>query len=412
MSKVINQPTNPVSPPRRGFLSKLTDGRFLLVSILVHLIFLGLATLWVVQKIYPRAKQNFQGGQRGASQAARSMAYKVSVVKQRNMNTTQVQAKRVTTTGLSPVALPDMPSMPSMGEVAPVAMGGAAGSITGVGTGTMSSGVGGGGAGFTMFGFRNLVGGGSLAGTFYDLKQTSDRKPTGMTPQEYAKDLTSFIKGGWNANHFSKFYKGPNTLYATQIFMPDMDADKGPKAFGLEKEVQPKMWIVLYKGTVTPPGSCTFHFVGHGDDILMVRFDGRFVLAANWDEPKFGIVQTQWKPEKEYDYGWPVAKYRVFPFRKSHAIEVRAGSSYPIEILIGEQPGGRGHADLLIEQEGVEYKKDARGNPILPIFRFGEFKMPPLERGESLPPFAEGGPIWKAVPAGGSGSSVLDMFKR
>jgi hypothetical protein len=93
----------------------------------------------------------------------------------------------------------------------------------------------------------------------------------------------------------------------------------------------------------------------------------------------------------------------------SHAIVAKAGVPYPIEILIGEQPGGRGHADLLIMQSGVTYQKDAKGNPILPVFRLGEFKMPPLEKGESFPPHAEGGPIWKGVS---TTNSALDVFNK
>ena len=39
-----------------------------------------------------------------------------------------------------------------------------------------------------------------------------------------------------------------------------------------------------------------------------------------------------------------------------------------LELLVGERPGGMVGGLLLIEQEGVEYAKDADGTRILPIF--------------------------------------------
>jgi len=329
--------------------------------------------------------------------------------KQKSMNA-PTQARRASTTGLSRVTLPEMPTMPTM--VSMDKMSSMTGGVPGLGT--VGLGARGGGGPIPFFGLRE-PNAGALEGTFYDLKQTQDRKPTGMTKQLYAKELTAFINSGWNPNQFSRFYKGNQKLYATQIFTPDMDANKGPKAFDMEKEVAPMLWIVHYKGTVSPPKGCTFHFVGHGDDILMVRFNNNLVLNANWTSATFyaylGYVDVDWKPWKEYRYEWPSKDPKCPAFRVSGPISVQAGFSYPIEILIGEQPGGRGHADLLIQVDGVTYKKDAIGNPILPIFRLAESKLPPLEKGETLPLFEKDGPVWKGSHPKSFGGS-LDIFKK
>ena len=349
---------------------------------------LGGAGVYVVQVMEARKpKPKFTAAPPNAPGAA--VEHKVKASKKTAAAVPAV-AKRIASTSVNAkIALPSIDMSSSSGPDVMASV------MSGVGAGGLGSGAPGLASmpltGLTAFGFKGGKGGG-LAGTFYDLKQTKDGKPTGMIPTQYDKELAAFVEGNWNPSYFSKFYKGGNTIYATQIFMPDMSADKGPKAFGLEDSVQPRMWIVHYKGTVSPPTSCVFHFVGQGDDVLMVKFNHQSVLEANWSARSFGL---KWKPEAVYDYGWPFAG--SYPFRKSPAIRVEPGNSYPIEILIGENPGGRGHANLLIEVEGVQYKKDAKGNPILPIFRLMEIKLPSVEKGESFPPYAPGGPIWKSV---------------
>ena len=63
---------------------------------------------------------------------------------------------------------------------------------------------------------------------------------------------------------------------------------------------------------------------------------------------------------------------------------------------VGEWPGGDFKAWLMIEKDGVQYEKDAKGAPILPIFKVAEGQ--PRSGGEA-PVFAKGGPIWKAEKA-------------
>jgi hypothetical protein len=65
-----------------------------------------------------------------------------------------------------------------------------------------------------------------------------------------------------------------------------------------------------------------------------------------------------------------------------------------MEILLGEWPGGDFKAWLMIEKDGVQYEKDQKGNPILPIFKLAD-SAPPSRPAEA-PVFAKDGPIWKA----------------
>ncbi|RYD43129.1 MAG: hypothetical protein EOP83_32070 [Verrucomicrobiaceae bacterium] len=79
--------------------------------------------------------------------------------------------------------------------------------------------------------------------------------------------------------------------------------------------------------------------------------------------------------------------------------EARAGSSYPIEILLSEIPGGLFCASLLIEEIGAEYQKDGNGSPILPLFRLDNLNPEPGDADNS-PPFDPGAPAWKVGEPG------------
>jgi hypothetical protein len=242
----------------------------------------------------------------------------------------------------------------------------------------------------------------ALVGTFYDLKQTRSRKPTGISPDEYHKVFRRFVRENWRDSILNDYFKAPKPLYASQIMIPNMPADEGPKAFGMEKEVQPSRWLVHYKARVAPPEDGTYRFVGAGDDVMVVRFNGKVVLDRCWYQN-----DQEWQPEKNYDYGWTNIPNG---FARGDAIRVRAGQSYDLEVLIGEQPGGLVFACLLMEKEGEQYERDARGNPILPPFRVADVGMPEREKGQTLPPYAESGPVWTAASTRAGSGSMLDQF--
>ena len=393
----MNDENSKTKATTSGLLSRmrqrLGNSRFLAISIAAHLLFLLVAAVLVVQTVSAKRKLTFSSSPPSPNPSQRSLEHKVQMARKQNTMSAPAQAKRIVTTGLSKVSLPDMPAI-TASEIAPGKMAGMGGKGFGMGAagGMGGTGSGGGGGPIPLFGMRDP--GKGLKGTFYDLKQTRAHKPTNMDPKLYAGEISEFLKRGWSAAHLSRFYKAPTSLYATQIFMPDMDANKGPAAFSVEKEVQPRMWIVHYKGTVTPTENGVYHFVGRGDDIVLVRFENKLVLSACYDNPS-DSVETKWVPKGSYNYGWP--PNCPLSFIKGDAIDVRAGVPYPIEILIGESPGGRCAFALMLEKEGATYKKDARGNPILPVFRLADSKMPPLEPGETLPVYEERGPLWKVL---------------
>ncbi|MGB8353250.1 MAG: SAM domain-containing protein [Chthoniobacteraceae bacterium] len=384
-------------PPLRKTLKERFGGRFLIISILAHILFGVGATYYVVQTIAAKRKLTFHGGPPSPNPSQRAIEHKVQMAKKQNTMSAPVPSKRVVTTGLSKIALPEMPAMPDMNNAASTKMIGTGGLGVGMAPsiGVMGSSDGTGGGTVPFFGFRT---GNGFKGSFYDLKQTSGRGPTPINNiEKFVHELDRFLQGGWNESFLDRYFKAPAPLYATQIFVPVLDSVNAPKAFGVEKDVKPALWIALYKVKISPPETGVYHFVGGGDNILIVRLDGKTVLDRSWDyQEKFGIDKT-WKPVANYDYKFPNSpSIQKVPrgFAKGSAMALSSASFYDMEVLLGDD-GGITHFSLLVEEEGVQYQKNAQGLPILPIFRLTSDAPPPGEH----PPYMDNGPVWKWRPS-------------
>lgn len=363
---------------------------FLTLSLLVHLL-LGIgATYFVVSVSYPK-KKTFAAPPASGNQ--RAAEHKVNVAKTQQRSSAPMAVKRVVTTGASKVALPAMPVVAvDNSAITPVSLSGMDGTgLGGLGTGGGTGGGNGGGGAPSFFGVR--TGGKGLTGTFYDLKQNQSRQPTGMNKDLYIKVVTDFVRANCNTGMMARYYHAPQSITAERVFTPNIPAELGPKAFGVEKEVQPSLWIVHYKGSVVAPETGTFHFVGCGDDVMMVRFDNRLVC----DGSRF--PQSLVPGQEPIPYRFNKADK---PFMKGPGVQVEQGKTYPIDIVIGERPGQLQYAELLIMKDGDEYKKNALGELLLPIFRVSSNAvrlMTPPPGSPGYASHAEGGPVWLAVAA-------------
>jgi len=270
------------------------------------------------------------------------------------------------------------------------------------------------------------AGNNALVGNFYDLKQTKDGKPTGFTEVETLKVLSEFIgSGNWNPKILEEYFKAPNTLYQTKIYIPIMSAALAPEAFGCGKDVQPVHWVAHYRGMVAAPKTGKFRFVGRADNVMVVRFNGKVVLDGG--DYSVGLAKAIWDPgsvavlagtsgdnelEREMrrgGYDIPVTSYKYAESQQynerggvmvGRSINVKEGKKYPVEIIISEL-GGLFGASLMIEEDGVKYEKEEPGGaPILPLFQLdSEVPTSPRE-GRGSPAFDPKGPVWKALPGG------------
>ena len=351
------------------------------------------AAYYIVQTIAARQKTTFAAPPTNANSDKHAMEHKVQMQKKQQAMSAPAAMTRVTTTAVNTkVALPQMPAMPVLpSKLTPATITGMGGN--GVG---LTMGVGGGqgsgrpgGNGPNLFGMQNGKG---LKGTFYDLKQTTSKTPTKINDiKDFVHELNQFLLGGWNEGFLGKYFKAPVALYASQIFVPNIPSTEAPKAFAVENDVKPSYWMALYKGQVSPPESGVYHFVGGGDNILIVRFNGKIVLDRSWDyQSKFGIDKT-WQSVADYNYG-----FGGIPggFAEGQPLDLKAGEYYDIAVLLGDD-GGITHFSLLIEKEGVQYAKTDKGLPILPVFRTAADASPP----GAHPPFQPDGPVWRSREA-------------
>lgn len=273
---------------------------------------------------------------------------------------------------------------------------------------------------------------GDLEGTFYDFKQTQSGTPTNITPDEAANLMKEFVTKKWNPGIFNKYYKAPTKLYSSMFYISRRKAIEAPKAYKCEDRVKDSRWCAVYRGKVRAPKSGKFRFVGAGDDSIAVRFNNELVFDYGWyilsigqrihggkDSPWYNtltgkridkdkkkeLVETgiNIPPVTFYEYsGTKHWNDNIGGLAAGKVFEVKAGETYPIEVLITEIPGGEFGVALLIEDmDSPPTKKDAKtGAPIFPLFRTA-YQLPAASiikgMGGDYVPFDQVGPVWESV---------------
>ena len=362
------------------------SGSFLVLSILVHLILIGGATVLIVQVV--QAKKEKLKFTAAPPSPAGPAEHKVKPTK-KTAAAAPAASKRITSTAINAsVALPamDLNASTSPDLMAGVmsgmgASGLGAGAGTGAGAGMASMPL----TGLTAFGFKG-VGQGGLVGHLYDLKQTKDRQPSeikddgvlkdrslevdkngqGDAWQRYdkirkdpaqryllsdgiqgeAKVINEFLSRTWDIKVLEPYYKSPDALTAYQISIPWATQEEAVKAFGVEKEVKPSRFLIHYKGTVTAPRDGIFRFIALvGNGMFAIRFNGQNV---------FGNVSPLIRSDlflKDPDKG---TAYLGEGVQAANWMHLQLGQKYPIEILMtigGQMPGNAGFACTLMIEE-------------------------------------------------------------
>ena len=194
----------------------------------------------------------------------------------------------------------------------------------------------------SSFGSSKMSGGGAaLIGILYDLKQTQQRQPTAETPKSYRGVVTEFLESNWDQGILNRYFRVTRALYTTQIFIPSMNADEAPKAFGVSDVVKPRMWLVHYKGQAAPAEGGVYRFLGDADDILAVRINGRLLLVAG--RPDCLPPKSVWHSTEPDSRGMTFGDW----------ISLKAGEIVDLDFIIGERPGGIFRAIVWIEKQGV-----------------------------------------------------------
>lgn len=228
----------------------------------------------------------------------------------------------------------------------------------------------------------------SLVGRIYDLKQ--DRARGALPPplgKMVATCLTPFAESGFSPSALRKYFTAPDVLYAGYFLVPWMDANEAPKAFGVEKEIQPNFFLLHYTGLVASPVDMTARFVGWGDNFNIVAINKKVVMDGSRPNDRF---ISDWKPSAT-----PLTVMGGDRFTSGDWITWKANEFKRIDLIFGETSGGVTHFGLYLEVQGMEYKKTDKGVPILPLFRVSAEKVKLPEKAVYVP-FETKGPIFKA----------------
>jgi len=228
-------------------------------------------------------------------------------------------------------------------------------------------------SGMTIMGAGQSVGN-DFEGTFYDLKFLRDGSLApgistavgGIDPPKFNEALERFFSSGWDPASLDRFYRSPRKLYATQMFIPSTQSRMAPPMFGVGDDVEPALWLVHYKGKIAHKTGGTFRFSGFGDDILVIRLNGEIVLNASHSGRTWFRDMIKWKSTAKDNLTRIIGGGAS---RIGDWFTLQPGVPVEMEILISEVPGGEFQMSLLVEEEGVDYPENYRGDPILPIFK-------------------------------------------
>ncbi|MCC5789075.1 MAG: hypothetical protein JJT75_05540 [Opitutales bacterium] len=208
-----------------------------------------------------------------------------------------------------------------------------------------------------------------LSGKFYDFKQTPDGDPSGIS--NFPREVREFVESGFDRSTIdNKFFSAPELRTVSYIAHPRMYADLAPAAYGLEGIVEAERWIIHYEGVISPPETGRYRFTAYADDQALVAIDGQVIV----DGSRQKISDSQYHGSRVHG-NMPETNDSNFS-RTSDWIEMNANRNYEIDIIVGENPGGRYMAWILVEKEGFDYEQ-VGGYPRLHLFSTIEMEGAP-----------------------------------
>jgi len=260
----------------------------------------------------------------------------------------------------------------------------------------------------TLFGGQRSLGN-DLEGTFYHLMRDRAGNPlTGYKPvsgapnMKYMDKLNMFIASGWDSAVLDQFYRSPTKLYATHFMFCIFASELALKKFNMGDDQYGGLYIIHYKGKISHPTGGRFRFWGTGDDFLLIRINGKLVLDGrtvrsghygNWNSD----IKTGWESSEPQNWGYPLGFSAV---TVGDWFALGAGEPVEMEVLIGEDQGGRTACLLNVEEFGVEYPENEYGAPILPAFKTAKIPEHIIDEIEYLLIPGEsdlkGGPVFSA----------------
>lgn len=301
----------------------------LLISVGIHIV-AGLgAGIWVIARYFAQPQAQFVV-QKQVQMAPQDREHRMRMEEVTSLRQKPVFNNRIQSLRPSKLALPELPRIP-LETITPIDTEALiSDQVEGLGQHGTGSGSGPGG----FFGGSGAAGSGLLAGRLFDLKKNhrGEGTPGGMTNEKYLSMVGQIARSPNATAALDKFFAAPDTLYMPRLAVPIISANEAPKAFKVEKEIQPSYWIAVYQGRATAPDTGSYKFVGFADDILLVKINGRLVF----DGSLLGATRLAHK--------------------EGTTFSVKKGEAYDIEIIIGECPGGYFSGWLQLQKQGGSHK--------------------------------------------------------
>ncbi|MEA3207576.1 MAG: hypothetical protein QOE70_633 [Chthoniobacter sp.] len=237
----------------------------------------------------------------------------------------------------------------------------------------------------SFFGHAEKEAGGLIA-IIYDFKQTQARQPSQVTPETYPGIVKSFLQQGWDEQVLNRYFRITRPLYSTQIFIPRIDASAAPKAYGVEQVIKPSLWVIHYKGQVSPPEDGAYRFVGYADDVLAVAVNNKTVCVGGRVDMHLDSIWKSSEKPGAFAFNGNLTYGDWLPLKKEQPID--------LDVLVGERPGGDFCAFLLYQKKGEQYAADKQGNPILPVFQLAPQPIA-VKEPDKAAPFAVATAPWQ-----------------
>ncbi|MBR5887582.1 MAG: hypothetical protein IKZ07_05165 [Akkermansia sp.] len=264
----------------------------------------------------------------------------------------------------------------------------------------------------------------AFEGRFWDFKKTPAGAPSKLKDvkgnREVLNIMSRFYNSGWNTTAFSPYCEAKTRLFSSCFYLPNCMDQEASNAYDPKGKMglKPSRWVALYRARVQAPKSGRFRFVGVGDSVMAVRFDGRNVLACGFHDLK----TAEWNglhvvSNPNALQGKDVIDYKscdfwneqVGGFVAGEPFDVKSGEWYEMQVLVSEIGGGNFGFCLLIDdmdEEGGKVSED--GKPVYQLFRtsfiapkaaevYDMIKYKDMELATD-PPYDEDSLIWPAKP--------------
>lgn len=210
----------------------------------------------------------------------------------------------------------------------------------------------------TDFGYTGQVEG-TLKGSLFDTK-VDPRGKALVTPEQVndrnflmsrmSKISKEFTSGNWSARALERdYFKAEKELYASYWMIQSGPAEKAPRDFGVENQVEPKSILALYEGTFTPSESGEFRFYAKADDIIVVRVNSDIVVDGSYYSNG-----SNWKGKEKGPKGPSLIGLGGFPPSFGDWMKWEKGKPMNLKVLIGEAPGGIFGCALLYQKKGED----------------------------------------------------------